>query len=124
MISQSRTCVQIEAFQLKSSRGIHHRTWIQFIFKYVVNMDSEVTNPKYELIWTNSSSDNQFLDSSAYDLTHHPEFCIFQISRKLFHLAERKYPYGINFLCRIQICNQKEPKNFRKYRKFQFYENY
>merc|ERR1711942_95871 len=98
------TRVLLEAFQLKSSSFfgfLHQVSQNQFLFKYVVNMDSEVTNPKYELIWTNSSSDNQFLDISVYDLTHHPEFGLFQISRKIFHLAERKYQYNINFSCRI-----------------------
>ena len=51
-------------------------------------MDSEVTNPKYELIWTNSSSDNQFFVRSVFDLTHQPEFDLLQISRKIFHLAK------------------------------------
>ena len=80
-----------EAFQIKSSSFLgflHQVSQNQFIFKYVVNMDSEVTNPKYEIIWTNSSSDNNFFVCSVYDPTPQPEFGLYHISRKIFHFAK------------------------------------
>merc|ERR1711942_205778 len=73
-------------------------------------MDSEVTNPKYEIIWTNSSSDNDFFVCSVYDPTPQPEFGLYHISRKIFHL----HLVYINFSHRIQICTQKRPKILRK----------